>query len=185
MKRQIVWKALHYLMMEYCNVEITDTDIRIDGTIVGYGEDTPFSVTYDIITDRLWQVTSLEMAVEKSGETSWISLQREPGEHWTQSGHARPEWEDCIDIDISLTPLTNTLPIRRLSQELNERQQIEVLYINIFKGEIKPVKQWYTRLAENKYLFEGVAKDFKAEIIVDDEGLVKDYEGLFIRLNKI
>lgn len=182
MKRQIVWKGLFYEMMEHCNVETTETDIRIDGTIVGYGEDTPFSVSYDIITDKLWQVSSLEMAVEKSGEYSWISLQRDPDGKWTQSGHARPEWANCIDVDISLTPLTNTLPIKRLQLEPKERREIDVLYINILKDEIGPGKQWYTRLSDENYLFEGVVKDFKATIKVDDEGLVVDYPELFSRI---
>lgn len=182
MKKQIVWKGLFYQMMEYCNVETTETDIRIDGTIVGYGEDTPFSVSYDIITDRLWQVSALEMAVEKAGEYSWISLQRDQDGVWTQSGHARPEWEKCIDIDISLTPLTNTLPIKRLQLEPNDRREIDVLYINIFKDEIKPVKQWYTKLNDEKYLYEGVVKDFKAEIKIDEDGFVTDYPDLFSRI---
>lgn len=166
-------------MMEYCNVETTETDIRIDGTIVGYGEDTPFSVSYDIIADRLWQVSSLEMAVEKSGECSWISLQRDPDGKWTQSGHTRPEWAQCIDIDISLTPLTNTLPINRLRLEPKERREIDVLYINIFKDEIKPVKQFYTNLGGDLFKYEGVFRDFTADIKVDDEGLVVDYPTLF------
>jgi uncharacterized protein len=182
MKRQIVWKGLSYQMMEYCNVETTDTDIRIDGTIVGYGEDTPFSVSYDIIADKLWQVSSLEMAVEKSGECSWISLQRDPDGRWTQSGHIREEWAQCIDIDISLTPFTNTLPINRLELEPQQRKEIDVLYINIFEDEIKPLKQWYTKLGDELYRFEGVAKDFKVEIKVDEEGLVIDYPELFSRI---
>lgn len=182
MKRQIVWKGLSYQMMEYCNVEQTETDIRIDGTIVGFGEDTPFSISYDIIADRLWQVSSLEMAVEKSGECSWISLQRDPDGKWTQSGHARPEWAQCIDIDISLTPLTNTLPINRLQLEPQERKEIDVLYINVFEDEIKPVKQFYTKLSEDLYKYEGVFRDFTADIKVDDEGLVIDYPTLFSRI---
>ena len=83
MKKQIVWKGHYYQMMEYCNVEITETDIRIDGSIVGFGDDTPFSVTYDIITDRNWTLTALEMAVERSGDCSWISIQRDPDGKWT------------------------------------------------------------------------------------------------------
>lgn len=183
MNRQIVWKALHYETMEYCDVEITDTDIRIDGTVVGVAEDMSVAITYDIITDSQWQVASLEMMIEKAGEPMWISLQRESGKPWTQSGHEREDWEDCTDIDISLTPFTNSLPIRRLDLPLNEREEITVLYIDVLEGEIGPVTQWYTRLSENKYLFEN-DKGFKAEITVDDEGLVTAYEGLYKKLNR-
>lgn len=173
---------MYYQMMEYCNIETTDTDIRIDGTIVGFGEDEPLSVSYDIITDRTWQVAALEMAIEKGGECSWISIQHDPDGKWTQSGHIRPEWEHCIDIDISLSPFTNTLPVNRLQLPQHQRRKLDVLYINVLKEEIKPVQQWYTRLAEDRYLYEGVVKDFKAELLVDEDGVVIDYPGLFTRI---
>lgn len=169
-------------MMEYCNIETTDTDIRIDGTIVGFGEGEPFSVTYDIITDSAWRVAALEMAIEKGGECTWISIQRDPDGKWTQSGHARREWEHCTEIDISLTPFTNTLPINRLKLAPQERQRIDVLYINVLNDEIKPVEQYYTRLSDNTYLYEGVVKDFKAEILVDEDGVVVEYPGIFSRI---
>ncbi|RPE13655.1 hypothetical protein EGT74_09115 [Chitinophaga lutea] len=182
MKKQVVWKGLYYQIMEYCNIETTDTDIRIDGTIVGVADDLPLSVTYDIVTDSAWRVASLEMAIEQGGECTWISIQRDPDGKWTQSGHARPEWADCIDIDISLTPFTNTLPINRLRPGPTERTRLDVLYINVLKGEIKPVEQHYTRLSENVYLYEGVVRDFKAELTVDEDGVVTTYPELFTRL---
>ncbi|WP_341842059.1 putative glycolipid-binding domain-containing protein [Chitinophaga caseinilytica] len=179
MKRQIVWKGLYYQMMEYCSIDASGTDIRINGTIVGFGEDVPFSVSYDIVTDRAWQMSGLEMAIERDGDCSWISLHRDINGKWTQTGHTRDEWDHCIDVDISLTPFTNTLPIRRLGLQPGERTQIDALYINVLKNEIKPVTQFYTRLDENRYLYEGVLKDFKREIITDEDGLVIDYPGLF------
>lgn len=179
MKRQIVWKGLFYQMMEYCSMDTSGTDIRINGTIVGFGEDTPFSVSYDIIADRAWHMSGLEMAIERDGDCSWISLHRDINGQWSQTGHTRNEWDHCIDVDISLTPFTNTLPIRRLNIPIGERVQVDALYINVFKNEIKPVTQFYTRLSENRYLYEGVLKDFKAEITVDNDGLVTDYPGIF------
>ena len=59
-----------------------------------------------------------------------------------------------------------------------------MLYINVFDNTVKPVTQWYTRLSENKYLYEGVLKDFKAEITVDEDGLVTEYPGLFSRVSR-
>lgn len=182
MNRLSVWKALQNETMEYCDVDITEADVRIDGKIVGMAEDIPVSVTYDIMTDSQWQITSLEVLIEKESQPVWISLQREPGENWTQSGHERPEWKDCIDIDISLTPFTNTLPIRRLDLQPGERREISVLYIDICKGSIEPAQQWYTRLSDTQYGFEN-ADGFKAVINVDEEGLVTEYEALFIKLN--
>ncbi|MGX5818196.1 putative glycolipid-binding domain-containing protein [Chitinophaga lutea] len=181
MKTQAVWKATFTGMMEYCEINTTDTDIRINGTVVGF-MDVPFSVDYDIIVTHAWETAALELTIRKGGESSWISLQRDPNGKWSQNGHPRPEWDACKDIDISVTPFTNTLPINRLRMGHHVRHHLDVLYINVLKDEIRPVDQWYTRLSDRSYLYEGVAKDFKAVLQVDEGGLVNDYEGLFQRI---
>ena len=94
-------------------------------------------------------------------------------------GMPRQEFANIFDIDIYPTPFTNTLAINRLKLKDRERQVIEVLYFDIPEKEIKPVKQIYTRLKEDQYLFENYDKSFKAEIKTDGQGLVVDYPELF------
>jgi hypothetical protein len=86
---------------------------------------------------------------------------------------------NILDIDLSLTPFTNTLPINRLQLKLNQQQTIEVLYFDMLKKEIRPVKQLYTRTANDQYLYENYDSSFKAEIKIDEQGLVVDYPKLF------
>jgi hypothetical protein len=86
---------------------------------------------------------------------------------------------NIYDIDISLTPSTNTLPINRLQLKDGEQQIIEVIYFDIFDRKIKPVKQVYTRLTSTLYIYENYDKTFKANILIDEQGLVIDYPELF------
>ena len=64
------------------------------------------------------------------------------------------EFKGCIDIDISLTPFTNSLPINRLEWELNKPRQINVMFLDILSHEIIPVQQRYTKLSNTEYKFE-------------------------------
>lgn len=57
-----------------------------------------------------------------------------------------------------------------------------MLYIDVLKHNIKPVQQHYTRTAVNKYLYENIETDFKAEISVDEGGLVTNYPELFEKI---
>ncbi len=91
------------------------------------------------------------------------------------------EFKGCIDIDISLTPFTNSLPINRLQWRLNKPQQIKVLFLDILSQEILAVQQRYTKLSETEYKFENVPNDFEAIINVDDSGMVVNYPELFVR----
>ena len=96
-------------------------------------------------------------------------------------GKAAEQFKNCIDVDIAVTPFTNTLPIRRLQLQPNQPQQIQVIYCDILNQVIKPVSQQYIRLSNNEYHYENIPNDFEATIKVDESGFVIDYPGLFVR----
>jgi uncharacterized protein len=91
----------------------------------------------------------------------------------------------CIDIDIPLTPFTNTLPVSRLNLKNGEEQRIKVIYLDILEATIRPVQQKYTRLSPTVYHYENIPNDFEADITVDDRGFVVDYPSLFRRTSVV
>jgi hypothetical protein len=93
-----------------------------------------------------------------------------------------PELSGCLDVDISATPFTNTLPIRRLGERLQQRTGIAVVYIPVPSLELARADQAYTRLGRDRYLYEGPVGRFQAELEVDPDGLVVHYPTLFRRL---
>ena len=113
-----------------------------------------------------------------------ISYHSDGKGNWTKNGNPVKEFEGCIDIDIPLTPFTNTLPINRIKLAVNKNQRIKVLFLDILNHQIKSVQQHYTRLSQAEYKYENVPNDFEATIIVDELGLVVDYPELFVRTNR-
>src|SRR5690606_20127270 len=104
--------------------------------------------------------------------------------NWTKDSMAMPEYQGCIDIDIPLTPFTNTLPIRRLKLADGQSATIRVLYLDVLAERFMPVSQKYKRLSATAYHYENVPNDFEATITVDSDGLVEDYPALFVRTMK-
>jgi uncharacterized protein len=91
--------------------------------------------------------------------------------------------ENAIDIDISITPFTNTLPIRRLNLQSGQSQEILAVYIHLPDMAITTDRQRYTCIeAGQRYLYESVDSGFTREIEVDAHGLVTSYPSLFRRL---
>jgi hypothetical protein len=82
-----------------------------------------------------------------------------------------------VDVDLSFTPATNTLPIRRLDLRVGDQAEIEVAWLTWPDLDVRPVRQVYARLEENRYRY--TQGDFTAELVVDEQGLVLDYEGLW------
>lgn len=157
-----------------------------DGVIVGpsfgpmfTGE--LFGCSYAVRCDARWRVRRVRLRVAGGAQL----LLRADGEgHWSGvDGDPLPGLDGCIDIDITGTPFTNTLPIRRLGEALRERQEIVVAYITLPQASVAPSRQAYTALGAGRYLFESLSDAFRAEIATDADGLVVDYPGLFKRLN--
>ena len=96
-----------------------------------------------------------------------------------------PELEGCIDVDISATPFTNTLPIRRLELEPGQSEELTVTYVRVPELLVGPERQRYGCLEAQTdgglYRLEALPSGFTAELPVGAEGLVIDYPGLFRR----
>ena len=102
--------------------------------------------------------------------------------HWHRpDGSALPELDGCIDPDISMTPFTNTVAIRRLASRVGEAAEIKVAYILVPELSLRAAPQRYTRLADQLWRFDGLDIDFTADITLDDDGFVVEYPGLFRR----
>ena len=107
--------------------------------------------------------------------------------NWTiPDGRAVPELRGCIDVDISVTPFTNTLPIRRLGLAPGDSAELSVAYFEGTELQAWPEPQQYTCLEKNDWggLYRFLSPDggFTADLLVDSDGLVLDYPELFKRV---
>jgi hypothetical protein len=90
-----------------------------------------------------------------------------------------PALDGCLDVDLSATPFTNTLPIRRLALAPGWAAEITVVYVDVPALRIGVSRQRYRCLtwgpAGGVYRYENAAGDFAADITVDADGLVVEY----------
>jgi uncharacterized protein len=100
---------------------------------------------------------------------------------WRSSGQDLPEVRGCLDVDLAVTPATNTVPIRRLHLEIGKSASVTATWIKFPEFEIQLLCQRYTRIAKNLYRHESET-GFSAEIVVDDLGLVMAYPGGWERI---
>jgi hypothetical protein len=144
------------------------------------------SVRYDLHADARWRVTSLTVVlVSASGERT-LQLESDAAGHWSVDGIPRPDLEDCTDIDISQTPLTNTLPIRRLNWTAAASHDLAVVYVRVPELTAERAQQRYTLIgpgtgpAAAVYRYE--SGTFRADLPADSDGFVLDYPGLWRRI---
>lgn len=157
---------------ELCRLEEVPDGFLLSGTAFLAHEGAPVEATYAVRVDRGWRTEDVDVVVRfASGDT------RRPfasGSLW--SGADRPpEYEGCADVDLGFSPSTNTLPIRRLRLGVGESADVVVAWLRWPELTVEPSEQRYERLARDRYLF--ASGTFRAELVVDPQGLVLDYEG--------
>ena len=141
-----------------------------------------YAVRYRIICDGAWRVRDAEIRVV--GDERLLRLTSDGAGHWFDKvANALPHLDGAIDVDLSISPFTNTLPIRRLGLQPGQSAEILAAYIRAPELSVATDPQRYTCLeAGKRYRYESLDSDFVREIEIDDDGLVLTYPGLFRRV---
>jgi hypothetical protein len=156
-----------------------------DSVMLAFDEDHgPFRLTYRLRWDESWRVREAGLVVVTERATRTLDLQADGQGHWRHGdGRALDDLDGCVDLDIWPTPFTNSFPILREPMVIGERREFRMAWIDALDMTVHPKPQAYTRLADRLYLFESLdGSGFRAELAVDEEGIVLDYPGLFRRV---
>jgi uncharacterized protein len=181
MQKNILWTGIEYHSIENCIVTITEGGADIKSSVIGCYNSVIYKLDYQITTNHLWETTFFMIKSQLNDFTQTTVHHSDGKGNWFENGQHIEKLKGCIDIDISLTPFTNTLPINRLKLSEKPNEQIQVLYVDILGQQTNPVHQKYTRLSHNEYKYENVPNDFESIISVDDFGLVVKYPKIFER----
>jgi hypothetical protein len=156
-----------------------------DSVVLAFDEHgRPFRLTYQLTWDEAWRLRDARLVVTTERATRSLRLETDGQGHW-RDGDARalPDLDGCLDIDIWPTPFTNTFPIRRQPLAIGERREFVMAWVAAPELTVRPMRQGYTRLADRRYLFENLdGSGFRAELPVDEDGVVLDYQGVFRRI---
>jgi len=177
-KLEVVWKGVIQQTIELILIEYSNT-ISIRGYITGRIKDQPLQVSYHMDLDLTWQLLSLEII--NDSQPPLHLLRTESGE-WLNNGKEEPSWNDCVYVDLNLTPLTNSLPINHLHLQTGESREIKVLYIDLLQDNLLQHRQRYTKMDDTHYKYESLESDFQCILEVDTHGIVRDYPGIWKRL---
>jgi hypothetical protein len=86
----------------------------------------------------------------------------------------------ALDVDVVLSPLFNTLPIRRFGlAHATEDVQVPVVYVRVPDLLVQEAILTYSSGADGIHVLSPVSS---ATVTVDDDGFVLDYPGLAERV---
>ena len=170
-ERELVWTALRWPSLEHVVVTFgADGAMSSSGVAVAVLDGLPTRLAYQLVTDERGAVRRVHL----TGPRRTLSLAADGHGHWD----SHRELDGCIDVDIAITPLTNTLPIRRLALLRGASAEIDLAYVSVPDLIVTRATQRYTR-TETGYRYE--SGTFRADLQVDPDGLVTTYSDLWRR----
>jgi len=178
----LFWRRTDVIGLERMMLSIGAGMILAESTVVCM-EDGGFRLDHHWRLSADWRVLSVD--VEKWGEAGYARLALQRSDRgWTVDGIARSDLDGADEPDLSVTPFCNTFPIRRMVAEARQSLTIDTCYVDGTAMTVERSRQRYERLSQDRfrYIDLGLAAGFEAELHVDGQGLVLNYEHLFERV---
>ena len=180
--RSLLWSRRDRVSLEFFQLHEALAGVRLSGLILTIEEAEPLRVEYTVQCDREWATRSARIAIVHGSVSKKLELMVDDQKRWWSDGKQIAEVDGCIDIDISLSPSTNTLPIRRLSLARGGESDVAAAWIRFPDLAIERLPQRYVRSGENLYRYASNGGAFTADIEVDELGLVVRYPPLWERV---
>lgn len=180
-ERNVIWQRQDAPGWEHLGLHVGNDGVDADGLVVSVEKQRIFRLHYQVRCDSEWRCRNAELAL-LGEERGRLRLTKQGSGPWLSNGLPVERSEAAVDIDISATPFTNTLPIRRLRMSRGQSTEISALYILVPDLSVSVVAQSYRCLEksqkEGTYIYRGL-DGHEYRVTVDAEGLVTEYEGLF------
>jgi len=193
--RVLMWRRLDQPGLERVAVSRTPSGYRrFSGVVLAAEAGTPYLVRYVLLCDEDWSSQYLALDVRHGpGASRYVQLvtsgtgQWQHRESMTRQSVVTEPFRDlalppgCVDIDLGFSPLTNTLPLRRLRARAGASIETTAAWIRFPELDIQPLAQQYHFRAPGQFVYESES-GYRADIVVDEFGYVIRYDDLWERI---
>jgi hypothetical protein len=185
LQRALLWRrrdapgAEHFLMWE------TAEGPQLEGTAVVALDGVPLCAHYNITCSPSWETRAVRVTLARGATVRALDIAVDDRYRWRLDGRHIDALDGCRDIDLGVTPSTNSLPIRRLALSVGEQREVTAAWIRFPELTLSPLPQCYTRTGERRYQYESRGGAFVAQLEVDDLGLVTRYGEFWERVAEL
>jgi uncharacterized protein len=175
-----LWHGGELKLMELSTLWLGKNGPILQGQVTGH-KDMPFALHYRVECDEAWRTRSVRVELDTPPRTQELRITVNDAQQWFVNGEHRKDLDGLIDVDIQVTPSTNTLPIRRLQVEAGKTYEVTSAWVQIPSLLITPLPQQYACVdAAHLHYRSGT---FTAGLEVDEHGLVESYGRFWRRVD--
>ena len=155
---------------------------ELRGMAVFQDEGGPTALHYTVRCDARWEATSAHIHGWRGTHPVELVITRDEAGRWRLNGAACPAVAGCLDLDLSFTPATNLLPLRRLDLSVGRMAEVRSAWLEWPAGTLAPLTQRYARESASTYRYQADLPGgslFEGALRVNPQGWVLDYAGLW------
>jgi uncharacterized protein len=171
----VLWRRKDIASLELCTMTEREDEHVLAGTVVCALDGAPARCVYEVVCSAEWRTQRVRVDLERAGELTTLELSADGNGVWRRDDTELVHLRGLIDVDISVSPSTNTLPIRRCRLERGQSVAVTAAWIRLPALTIEPLPQEYTRTGQQSYRYASRGGAFTADLTVDDFGLVVRY----------
>lgn len=179
---QLFWRRTDMDGLERLELFRDERSIKANSTVLCL-EAGGFRLDYRWKLDAHWRTQHVTVECWHTEGHGVLHLKR-AGSGWHVNDKSRPDLDGAEEPDLSITPFCNTPPIRRMPQAVGESLTLDTAFIDGPTLTVARSRQRYIRQGERafRYVDLGLSNGFEADLLVDPDGLVLNYEHLFQRV---
>ena len=179
-RSRLRWRRIDVPGREEALVEHVAGGWLLAGELEVEESNVPAVLRYRIECDERWH-TRVALIEGYSGNAIRIELTTDGRGNWMIDGHAAAAVNGAMDVDLGFTPMTNTLPIRRLDLDIGDRANVRSAWLRFPELRLEVLEQTYYRESNRRFVYEALVdgEPFRAALDTDPYGRVLRYEGLW------
>lgn len=179
MPTAILWRRMDQEGHEAARLIERPSAWLLSGTAIFVSAGAPCRLDYRVTCDRAWATLGATIEGWMGDRLIDVSLDLDAQRGWRLNGVEFPAVRGCLDLDLSFSPATNLLPIRRLALAAGEAAAVRAAWLRFPELTLEPLEQCYQRLDASTYRYESDHGRFVTELTVRDDGFVSAYPGLW------
>ena len=178
----VLWRRLDGVGHDMACLELLPDGAKLHGMAVFQDEDVPCALRYRVACDSGWRTTGAKVDGWRGNRSVELLIRRLPDGSWRLNDRPCAAVDGCVDLDLSFTPATNLLPLRRLRLDPGAASEVRAAWLAWPEASLVVLPQRYRRRTVDTYAYEADvpgAGRFAADLRVDVEGWVLDYGDLW------
>lgn len=178
-KTSILWRRLDQAGHDAALLIEDPAGAVIEGTAVFSETGRPCRIGYRVACDAAWRTVSARVTGWLDTMPLDVAIGVDGNRGWRLNGRSCPDLHGCDDIDLSFTPATNLLPIRRTRLVVGTQVSVRAAWLRFPSMTLELLDQTYERVSESRYRYESGGGSFVAILETNVAGFVTRYPSLW------